>query len=268
VQSSLSVHLRARKNEIATVWESLVRATVPALASLERSALLDHLPELLEGLASWIEGDTSSARTAFSALAEGHALQRLGYGIELITLTREYMLLRSTILRELMAAPIGEQGRELMVRLNEGIDEAIHEAMQRYIQGLGVRSVLRVTDMGDLCEQAAREVERTRRGTKVVVARSGDLHGMWDHLRVVEVLRAMFERALVTTSQVSVKVYETDNREAVLTEISGASQASEPTWPASVRDLAVSHGARLHPRKGGLAIEWPRTPLDEIPLRV
>jgi hypothetical protein len=268
VQSSLSVHLRARKNEIATVWESLVRATVPALASLERSALLDHLPEFLEGLAHWIEGDTTSARSAFSALAEGHALQRLGYGIDLVTLTREYMLLRSTILRELMAAPAGEQGRELMVRLNEGIDEAIHEGVRRYIQGLGVRSELRVTDMGDLCEHAARDVERAHRGTKLVVTRSGDLHGMWDHRRVVEVLRAMFERALGDSSRVSVKVSESEDREAVVAEISGAARVAEPTWPAQVRDLAVSHGARLYPQTGAVAIEWPRTPLDEIPSRV
>ncbi len=131
---ALSRHLRASKQEIEDTWERQVRSGLPALDHLDRSALVDHLPEFINGLSSWVEGDQDRAKTGFDALAQGHAVQRLGYGIDLETLTREYALLRSTLLRIALRIPHIEELREQVVRLDEGMDEAIIRAIQRYME--------------------------------------------------------------------------------------------------------------------------------------
>jgi signal transduction histidine kinase len=99
---------------------------------MSHPALLDHLPEFLDGLADYIEGDTDRAERAFSRLAEGHALQRLGYGVGLETLTSEYSKLRVVLLRLLNELPPTDEVREALVRLHEGMDSAINAAMHRY----------------------------------------------------------------------------------------------------------------------------------------
>jgi signal transduction histidine kinase len=128
----ISRHLRSRKQAIVDVWSQLVLASLPELQKLERSSLVDHLPEFIDLLAKWIDGDTGTARNAFEVLADGHAVQRLGYGIPLDTLTAEYGYLRSTLIRECFSVPTGEGIREPMARLNEGLDQAVHEAVKRY----------------------------------------------------------------------------------------------------------------------------------------
>src|SRR5690349_16378561 len=122
--------IRANEARIAKRWEDEVRADLPALRAMSRPVLLDHLPEFLEGLANWIEGKTEEAERAFHNLIEGHALQRLGYGVGLETLTREYSKLRLVILREIGK----EQGLEpdSMLRLHEGMDRAMNDAISRY----------------------------------------------------------------------------------------------------------------------------------------
>src|SRR3569833_2555389 len=86
----LSDHLRERKQAICDAWMAAVRAEMPQLDELDRSAVVDHLPEFVDGLGHWIDGDRDSARGGFDALVAGHALQRLGYGVDLATLTREW----------------------------------------------------------------------------------------------------------------------------------------------------------------------------------
>jgi signal transduction histidine kinase len=134
--NGISARLRGAgpKAQIAKVWTSLVRTELPQLAALDDMALLDHLPEFLDGLASWVDGDTKTARSGFAALIEGHAVQRLQRGIDLATLTREYALLRSTIMHDLMSVGASETGRGELTRLHEGLDEAIHAAVRRYSQ--------------------------------------------------------------------------------------------------------------------------------------
>ena len=252
-ENPISRHVRASKAQIASVWESLVRAEVPQLAGLDRAALIDHLPEYLEGLAHWLEGNTTFARTGFSALAEGHALQRLGYGIDLVTLTREYALLRSTIMRELMAVPSAEQTREWMLRLNEGMDAAIVEAVRRYeqLRGPGFRTVLVRADMGQLCKQVI-----DGRATRLEL--SGDLVGMWDPIAILDVLN----RALSIAS--AVEVQEAADRESIVVTVTrfDRDQLVEP-----IRDRIIAHGGRWRIVGDVLRLEWPRTPLAETPAR-
>ena len=128
----VSDFLRSQQTEIAERWEEEVRRELSSLRSMDRPVLLDHLYEFLDGLADWIDGKTELADKAFSRLAEGHALQRLGYGVGLETLTREYSKLRAVLLRMLMEVEETPENREQLVRLHEGMDRAINEAMHRY----------------------------------------------------------------------------------------------------------------------------------------
>jgi len=124
--------IRRNETRIAELWEDEVRRELPAQRSMTRPVLHDHLPEFLDGLADYIEGNTEQADRAFSNLVEGHALQRLGYGVGLETLTREYSKVRLVLLRELSELASDPLLRESMLRLHEGMDRAMNEAIHRY----------------------------------------------------------------------------------------------------------------------------------------
>jgi signal transduction histidine kinase len=128
----LTSHLRRQKAKISDTWESRVRRDVHALERLGRAALIDHLPEFLDALADWIDGDDVAIRRMYDALVDGHALQRLGHHVELATITREYAILRTVILRELLEVPSLPEVREALIRFNEGMDHAVEEAVLRY----------------------------------------------------------------------------------------------------------------------------------------
>lgn len=130
--NAVSAYLRGQVDSIQVAWEKAVLARLPLLQKLDRAALIDHLPEFLIALASWIEGDEVTARRGFDLLAEGHALQRLGHGIPLETLCIEYQVLRSVILSQLLILESSKHLRTMLVRLDEGLDHAITEAVRRY----------------------------------------------------------------------------------------------------------------------------------------
>ena len=124
-------HIRRSIPRIVEQWEIKARE-MPELREMSRPVLLDHLFEVLDGLAAWIEGDERAARSGFDALVDGHALQRLGHGVGLETLLLEYSTLRSLLDLELLAVPSTEEVRMSLVRLHEGFDRAIGEALRRY----------------------------------------------------------------------------------------------------------------------------------------
>jgi len=124
--------LRREHERIAQRWEDEVRADLPALRAMSRPVLRDHIHEFLDGLADWIEGKTESAEHAFDVLVSGHALQRLGYGVGLETLTREYSKLRMVLMRMTLDMCATPDARESIVRMHEGMDRAIGDAMHRY----------------------------------------------------------------------------------------------------------------------------------------
>jgi signal transduction histidine kinase len=128
----VSLHLRADVDVIAATWEATVMERLPHLQRLERAIVIDHLPEFLVGLASWVDGDEATGRRGFEALAQGHALQRLGHGVNLATLSTEYQVLRNVILEHLLRVESSTAVRVSLVRLNDGIDYAVNEAIRRY----------------------------------------------------------------------------------------------------------------------------------------
>jgi len=122
--------LRNEQATIARLWEREVRADQPANAP-SRPVLADHLTQFLDGLASYVEGDVEAAENAFVALVEGPALARLGYGVGLETLTREYSKLRMVLMKRLLSLGVMEP-RDSILAMHEGMDRAIAEAMTRY----------------------------------------------------------------------------------------------------------------------------------------
>jgi signal transduction histidine kinase len=96
--------------------------------------LIDHLPEVLDGLADWIEGDRARAEAAFETLATGHAVQRFGLGIDLAALDIEYTWLRHVVVHELLAVPSSDEVRLDLIRCNEALDRAILLAVRRYTE--------------------------------------------------------------------------------------------------------------------------------------
>jgi len=88
-------------------------------------ALDGNVPRLLAAIADWVEGESSSIEQAFGSLVESPALQRLGYGIGLETLTRETGKLRVVLLRELLCLPPTRELCTSLIRLHEGMDRGI-----------------------------------------------------------------------------------------------------------------------------------------------
>jgi signal transduction histidine kinase len=113
--------IRTHRTRIATLWAREVSSPV-----------IEHVGDFLDGLADWIEGKTERGEHAFAAVVEGHALQRLGYGVGIETLTREYGKLRVVLVRELLELPSTEDVRASLLRLHEGMDRAASAAIQRY----------------------------------------------------------------------------------------------------------------------------------------
>jgi len=130
----VSALLRGEINEIIQRWELEIVRRVPDLALLDRAAMIDHCPEFLVGLATWLERDDDSGRRGFDALVHGHALQRLGHGVDLSTLTTEYQVLRRVILEQLLQLETSRHVRTSLIRLNEGLDYAVNDAIRRYAQ--------------------------------------------------------------------------------------------------------------------------------------
>jgi signal transduction histidine kinase len=124
----VSAYLREHLGTITADWEQAVRQRVPAIRPLSRPALLDHMPELLDSLASWIDGDRHAAQRGFDALASGHAEQRLGIGVDIETLSIEY-----SVLRQVLGEHLAGQDPAELVRAHAGLDEAITQSITRYV---------------------------------------------------------------------------------------------------------------------------------------
>ncbi len=134
--------LREHRDEIVRDWESLALAK-PGEVKLGDSALRDHLPEFLKELADWLEHGEELGTTRMRAAAWVHALDRLEHSYQLAQLLREFRLLRTTILRLLLAAEFAGQDRAGtarmaertvdLARLNAGLDVAVSDAVERFV---------------------------------------------------------------------------------------------------------------------------------------
>ncbi len=124
---SLIAFLGRNRHRALADWERMVRA-IPAAALLDREALRDDIPLLIDQLLRALE-----EQTAFPILepAELHAVARLREGFGLEQLGWEYSALRSTLLR-LNAEEGSTLSPAALVTLNDTIDKVVLYGIAKY----------------------------------------------------------------------------------------------------------------------------------------
>lgn len=125
--------LRAERNAIQTSWEADVLAEIPELSLLPRTMVVDHLPEFIDALAAWLDGDEQACQEGFRALADGHAIARQRAGMPIGVLMAEYSTLRRILVDAVVPRVSGQELAAQLASLNEGMDLAINEAVARYV---------------------------------------------------------------------------------------------------------------------------------------
>ena len=73
--------------------------SLPVANPLSARRLIDHMPEVLETIASFTQTAHTGERASMSGPPEVHALDRLDEGFDLAAVTTEYALLRTCVLR-------------------------------------------------------------------------------------------------------------------------------------------------------------------------
>src|SRR6185436_8591976 len=123
--------LRSRHQQIVEAWLERVRSVSPA-RDLPAPMLIDHLPAILNRVASIMACDGGDPRAGLEEMPEAHAIDRLDRGFDLDDVVREYALLRSCIL-ELWGREWGDLIRitELQ-QLDAAIDESISQSTVEY----------------------------------------------------------------------------------------------------------------------------------------
>jgi signal transduction histidine kinase len=129
----LSDFLRSRQDEIIRTWTERVRQLSPA-QELPESAIVDHLPRVLELVADYVELVRTGGSISIGQLAKAHAIDRLGRGFDFDLIVREYALLRRTIL-DLWESNVGPTIDLAEVRaLQAAFDQAVEQSALRYAQ--------------------------------------------------------------------------------------------------------------------------------------
>ncbi|QSQ12430.1 ATP-binding protein [Myxococcus landrumensis] len=127
----LADFLLQNRDAILDAWEEQVRA-LPAARNLDRLALRDGLPRLLDGIATLMRTPHAELAAGLSAISDHHALERLGEGFDLRQVVAEYRLLRSCVLR-LWSSRGHATARPDEERIfHEAMDEAVSASVSRY----------------------------------------------------------------------------------------------------------------------------------------
>ena len=129
----LSDFLREHVDQILDEWALEVRRS-RASRTLDRLALLDHLPEFLHDLARHVaEVRAGRASEPDPALPRIHAVERLESGYDLKEVVEEYGILRQVIVSLFVSTGADAVRSAEMPRLHEAIDLAISTAVERYL---------------------------------------------------------------------------------------------------------------------------------------
>jgi signal transduction histidine kinase len=125
--------IRSQLPTILARWEQTVRS-LPVASPLSARRLLDHMPEVLETIASFTQTAHTGGRASMSGPPEVHALGRLDEGYDLAAVTMEYAVLRTCVLRLYREQNGAEVPLEEVERFCCAIDEAIRLSVARYTQ--------------------------------------------------------------------------------------------------------------------------------------
>src|SRR3954471_87079 len=130
----LADFLHERRAAILDRWEAAVRQLRPA-QGLRRPALLDHIPQFLGELESFV-GDLREHWPAAPPedVPRIHAVERLEMGYELGDVVEEYSILRSCITEMAAEEHAPAVRSNELPRLHRRIDLAIALSVRRYEQ--------------------------------------------------------------------------------------------------------------------------------------
>ncbi|HEY7374436.1 MAG TPA: ATP-binding protein [Polyangia bacterium] len=129
----LSGTLRAHRAEILERWAILCRQNNRA-RTLTDEQLLDHLPRLLDRLASAVEAASEGRDSSFPMKeSQQHAFHRLDTGFDLPDITQEYALLRRVIF-----TLVAERAPHLVIGgfdvVGTAIDDSLSESVDYYVR--------------------------------------------------------------------------------------------------------------------------------------
>ncbi|TVP53710.1 MAG: EAL domain-containing protein [Halomonadaceae bacterium] len=126
--------LREEYETILREWESCNRQTLASSRNLPRKELRNNLPTILHAIADQAERASTLgvATVAPQKGPQGHAQERWQLGFTLEEVTREYSLLRQTILKQLATGHYRLSTPE-MVLLNASLDQAVIEAVNTFV---------------------------------------------------------------------------------------------------------------------------------------
>ncbi len=165
--------VKTEKTNILTRWRQQVR-DIPAARHLDTPTLNDHIPDLLEELATAFE--IGATQTIPEALAEDsaiiHGFQRLQDGFDIEEVVAEYNILRGCIHDLAQENHFNLQGRPFHI-INRVFDQAIGLALQTY------------------ANQRAREVQLRREEYLAFVA-----HDLYTPLFAISLAGRNLERSL------------------------------------------------------------------------
>ncbi|HEY4556486.1 MAG TPA: HAMP domain-containing sensor histidine kinase, partial [Lysobacter sp.] len=133
---TLAHFLRAHRDPILHEWQERTRA-LPSARGLDNAEQRDHIPQLLDALATAIEQHDASSRS-LRGTPEQHAEHRWAQDYDLREIVAEYRVLRRVIMDR-----YASQARELdaaararlppLTTLGENIDHAIEDAVDHFM---------------------------------------------------------------------------------------------------------------------------------------
>lgn len=136
----LSALIRSRQEDIVRAWESAVRQ-LPLARDLERPALIDHIPALIDRIAGVADalatgGRGSSGLSGLPGLTADLAAVPAPEWLEeshgLAQVVTEYGILRDCIVQVWSAEALDHTDSSSIRALNQAIDHAIAASVQRY----------------------------------------------------------------------------------------------------------------------------------------
>lgn len=171
--AALAAYLAARREDILQAWRKAVDRD-PELttgASLPRSQLNDHIPDLLEAFGRKLCAVTASESTSVSQEhkedAASHGLQRWQQGYDLREVTREWGRLQLCLVDELEAYAVANPQMEALAMATarrawtEMCADGVSESTARYFHLQQVEATGNVRDLDEALKQL-RDLERQR----------------------------------------------------------------------------------------------------------
>jgi len=177
--------LRGNQAHIIEDWSQRVRSLSPA-RELSRSAIVDHLPEILCRIADRVESTHTGRSVSLGDLPKDHAVDRLGRGFDLDQIVAEYGLLRRCIL-DLWEVRVGSSIDVAELRsFDIAFDDSIAQSTLRFAEARGklLKALDRVSESAlgsaDLEVFLENLLQATREGTEsvdtcCVLLREGDI---------------------------------------------------------------------------------------------